>query len=105
MTNPFEAAIKLLAHAYRPPLESGAQCGSTLEIGRAGQEFTDEQHKQFLATIRVLEAAGKVDKELAIKTLRRLYHPRFNQGDDPVSVPIFDAIMPLLETLPDKEPR
>jgi hypothetical protein len=58
MSNPFEAAIKLLAHAYRPPLESGAQCGSTLEIGRAGQEFTDEQHEQFLAAIRVLEAAG-----------------------------------------------
>ena len=56
------------------------------------------------AAIRVLEAAGKVDKELAIKTLRRLYHPRFNQGPDPISVPIFDAIMPLLEALPEPKP-
>jgi len=81
MKNSFEVAIKVLQEADK-----------------------DAFYDDYGPAIRVLEAAGKVDKELAIKTLRRLYHPRFNQGPDPISVPIFDAIMPLLEALPEPKP-
>lgn len=49
----------------------------------------------------LLEAAMRVDKELAIKTLNRLYHPMFQEKGRPVSVPIFDSLMPLLEAIPD----
>jgi len=89
MSKPFESAIKTLQEAIDKCVlwEDGEDCSAC-----------DERR----AAISVLEAAGKVDKELAIKTLRRLYHPRFNQGPDPVSVPIFDALMPLLEALPDE---
>lgn len=85
MKNPFENAIKCLEHD-----------------GDSDFQFNDEEQK---VAIRVLEAAGKVDKVLAIKTLQRLYHPMFQEKGRPVSVPIFDTIMPLLESLPSQEPR
>ena len=112
MSNQFEAAIKLLAHAYRPPLESGAQCGSTLEIGRAGQEFTDEQHEQFHAAIRVLEAAGKVDKAEALLVLGLLeqewYDTSGEHGESPdpeaneIMRPRIAVIRSYLSALPDE---
>jgi len=80
MKNSFEVAIKVLQEADK-----------------------DAFYDDYGPAIRVLEAAGKVDKELAIKTLRRLYHPMFQEKGRPVSVPIFDSIMPLLEALPDEE--
>lgn len=55
------------------------------------------------AALPLLGAAKRIDKKLAIKTLRRLYHPMFQEEGRPVSVPIFDAIMPILEALLDQQ--
>jgi len=86
--NPFDAAIK------------GMEMDLAILRGGPGTKDRDDTVIQYEAVIRLLEAAGKVDKELAIKTLRRLYHPMFQEKGRPVSVPIFDTIMPLLEAIP-----
>jgi len=80
-SKPFAAVIEEIDRVFWPP----------------------ETQPQAQAAVRVLKAAGKVDKELAIKTLRRLYHPMFQETGRPVSVPIFDTIMPLLEALPSPQ--
>ena len=89
--NPFDAAIETLSC----DLADMKAC-----VGPPTCHNHSLRIKEYEAAIRLLEAAGKVDKELAIKTLRRLYHPMFQEKGRPVSVPIFDTIMPLLEAIP-----
>jgi hypothetical protein len=97
MTNSFAAVVSVLIDRIAALTEK-----ASYEIGRERQALLDEAEEMRVGW-RVLKAAGKVDKELAIKTLRRLYHPMFQEKGRPVSVPIFDTIMPILEAIPDKE--
>jgi hypothetical protein len=74
-------------------------------MSRQEYAWRPDEIASFKAAIKVLEAVGKIDRERAIKTLRRLYHPRFYDESDPnfPSVDIFDTLMKLIEALPEEK--
>jgi hypothetical protein len=94
----FEDTLDLLRRVDADVIEKEKDCR------RGGFSEQADEYMVFSADLRsaiaFLEAGQGVDKEKAIATLRRLYHPRFNQENNPASVAIYDSIMPLLEALP-----
>lgn len=80
-----------------------------MEVMDKGWDIKQKQLEKAQAELEaarpLLEAAERIDKALAIKTLNRLYHPMFQEKGRPISVPIFDSIMPLLEAIPDRKSR
>lgn len=84
--NPFAAALKVLKSDFE------------------AWEWTQEEYRSLDAAIRVLEAAGKVDKALALgslKTIVQVYGPTIGG----ILATTITNTIPLLESLPDKEPK